>query len=89
MVVEQLAEVVQDVKDAQELAKIHAALLVERVALQDAHLDVAQHVLQHVPHSVLQHVLLHVVLNAMGLLSKIHNTDENITIEEGGLIIWH
>lgn len=42
---EQLAEVVQDVKDAQELAKTHAVLLAEKVALQDAHLDVAQHVL--------------------------------------------
>lgn len=67
---EQLAEDVQDVKGAQELAKIHAVLLVEKVAPQDVHLDAAQHVLQHVPHSVLQHVLLHVVLSAMGLLNR-------------------
>lgn len=67
---EQLAEGAQDVKGAQELAKIHAVLLVEKVAPQDAHLDAAQHVLQHVPHSVLQHVLLHVVLSAMGLLNR-------------------
>ena len=89
MVVELLVEVVQDVKDVQELARTHAELLAEKVVPQDAHLDAAQHVLQHVPHNVLQHVLLHVVLNAMGRLSKIHSIDENITIEEGGLIIWH
>ena len=67
---EQLAEGAQDVKDAQELAKIHVVLLVEKVVLKHAHLDAAQHVLQHVPHNVLQHVLLHVVLSVMGLLNR-------------------
>ena len=42
---EQLAEDAQDVKDAQELAKIHVVLLVEKVVLKHAHLDAAQHVL--------------------------------------------
>lgn len=67
---EQLAEDAQDVKDAQELAKIHVVLLVEKVVLKHAHLDAAQHVLQHVPHNVLQHVLLHVVLSVMGLPNR-------------------